>query len=739
MKAPGVLSIGLIVVGLFMLSGVIEAQAQQDSGTVLGTVTDVRTGEPVAFAQILFEETNRSTAADGSGRFELRFLGAGVYTLKAYRIGYEPLIRSVSVPVSDTLRLHLTMSATPLESGEILVEGDRNNTRQLVDAAMEMEGRKLRQNLGTTIAETLADEPGIAMRSMGPAPARPVLRGLGGERLLILEDGGRTGDLSATSTDHAVVIDPLTAERIEVVRGPAALVFGSNTLGGVVNVVRGYIPTSRPNRIQTGITLQGQSVNNGFSGGFGVAAPAGPLAVHADGSMRMAGDMSTPVGPLPNTDLWTGSGSIGASLSGSRGSFGAAGSYYQSEYGIPGGFVGAHPDGVNIELSRTRFEVRTDVVQPVPMIPRMEMRAVFSRYRHREFEANDALGIEFGLLSYHGTALFHFHPNGHMRKGVAGIWSEYRDYASGGFSFTPNSTEWSVAGFGFQDLHFNRFTLQGGLRYDYRQVTPTERIDSSIGLVRQRSFGGVSASLRGMVHPVDHASAGVTLMRSLRLPGIEELYSEGPHLAAYSFEVGNPDLSSEVGWGIETFGGYQGSRVTASAAIYYNIIRNYIYPRNTGTTNVRTLLPIYQQTGAEAAMFGAEAALEIRPYDMIGISASTSYTNGTFTDTRDPLPWIPPLTGKLDASVRIRDYTFGATLKGASRQNRVADLEEPTDGHVVAGAYVQYHITTGLLLHTFDLIVENLTDTEHRDHLSRVKSIMPEPGRNVKLLYKLYF
>jgi iron complex outermembrane receptor protein len=242
-----------------------------------------------------------------------------------------------------------------------------------------------------------------------------------------------------------------------------------------------------------------------------------------------------------------------------------------------------------------------------------------------------------------------------------------------------------------------------------------------------------------MVHPVDHASAGVTLMRSLRLPGIEELYSEGPHLAAYSFEVGNPDLSSEVGWGIETFGGYQGSRVTASAAIYYNIIRNYIYPRNTGTTNVRTLLPIYQQTGAEAAMFGAEAALEIRPYDMIGISASTSYTNGTFTDTRDPLPWIPPLTGKLDASVRIRDYTFGATLKGASRQNRVADLEEPTDGHVVAGAYVQYHITTGLLLHTFDLIVENLTDTEHRDHLSRVKSIMPEPGRNVKLLYKLYF
>ncbi len=731
---------GLIFVMLAAaLFHVAAVRAQGNAGTVAGMVSDASTGEPVAFAQILLEEVNRSIAADASGRFEIRFIPADSYTLKAYRIGYEPLIESIAVPAGDTLMLRLRMTESPLESGEVVVESDRADTRQLTDAAMEMEGRMLRQKLGTTIAETLADEPGFAMRSMGPAPARPVLRGLGGERLLVLEDGGRTGDLSATSTDHAVVIDPLMAERIEIVRGPAALVYGSNTLGGVVNVVRGYIPSSRPRRAFTAASLQGQSVNSGVSGGLGVTVPVGPFALKADGSMRSAGDVATPAGPLQNTDLTTVNGSVGSSISGGWGTGGAAVSYYASDYGIPGGFVGAHPNGVNIEMDRSHLEARAEIVEPMRLVPRLELRGSLSRYHHREFEDENTLGIEYGLLTYDGAALFHVHSNEHVRKGIVGLRGSYRNFASGGYSFTPNSEEWSIAGFGFQDIHFDWTTLQAGIRYDYQQITPLETSDSSIGDVRKRGFGGISASLRGMLHPMEGASVGATVMRSLRVPGIEELYSEGPHLAAYSFEIGNPDLGKEIGWGLETFGRYAGPRWTASLAFYYNHIQNFIYPRNTGTTDVRTLLPIFQQTGAEAEMLGTEAALEIRPHRMVRVGASTSYTRGTLSDAGEPLPWMPPLTGKLDASVRSGDYTIGATFVAAAEQDRVAALEQPTDGYIVVGAYAQYHFTTGSVLHTVDAVVENMTHSEYRDHLSRVKSVMPEPGRNIKLLYKLFF
>lgn len=726
---------------LLVLATAVVAAAgarAQNTGSVAGTVVDAESGDPVGFAQVLLEEANRSATADENGYFEIRFVQPDAYTFKAFRIGYEPLIRSVRVEPGDTLRLTLRMSVTPIEQGEVIVEGIRTPVEQLADAAMQVEGRKLRQNLGTTIAETLDDEPGISMRSMGPAPARPVLRGLGGERLLVLEDGGRTGDLSATSTDHAVVVDPLTAERIEVIRGPAALVYGPNTLGGVVNVVRGYIPSTLPRTVNAGASLQGQSVNDGFSGGFALEAPAGPFALHADGSVRDAGDIATPVGPLANTALTTVNGSVGASLVGEWGHAGLSGSYYESSYGIPGGFVGAHPHGVNIEMQRERVEARAEIFDPAPWVPRVELDGSFSRYAHQEFEADDVLGIEFGLLSYHGSALFHTHQNGHVRKGAVGVWTEYRDYASGGFSFTPNSTEWTVAGFGYQDVHFEGVTLQGGLRYDYRTVRPRATGDASdAGVRRTRTFGGISASLRGLLHPSERLSVGATLMRSLRMPGIEELFSEGPHLAAYSFEIGNADLGVERGWGTEIFGEFQSPRVSGSLAFYHNFIYDFIYPKNTGEMNVRTLLPIYQQTGSEARMLGSEGSVTVRPLGIVSLTGSASYVRGTLTESSEPLPWMPPLTGKFDASYTWNRLTIGGTVTAATDQDRVGEFEEPTDGYVVYGAYLQYYITTGRFLHTLDIGIENLTDTEYRDHLSRLKSVMPEQGRNVKLLYKL--
>ena len=733
-------SIG-VVLFLMAFGTALTAAGQPRQGTVVGTVQDFTTGAPVEFAQILLEEANRSTISDESGVFTLRFIPAGLFTLKAYRIGYEPLIRNVQVPAGDTLRVILQMASTTMEVGELVVEGVREEAQQLTDAALELEGQRLRQRLGTTIAETLEDEPGMAMRSMGPAPARPVLRGLGGERLLVLEDGGRTGDLSGSSTDHAVVIDPMTAERLEVIRGPAALVYGPNTLGGVVNVVRNAVPSSRPDDFHVQLSAQGQSVNSGYAGGAGFWGPIGrSFTLRADGSFRRGSDVGTPEGTLRNTELTTANGSIGASVAQSWGYAGFAASFYSTEYGIPGGFVGAHPNGVDVSARRQHLESRAEVLTPLSWIPRLEWRGTYSRYHHQEFESNGSLGIEYGLLSYHGSIIARTAQYGPFRKGAIGLWAEYRDYAAGGFSSTPPSEESAVAGFAFQDVHFSGLTLQAGVRYDARRVRPrTETVSDEIGPIEARTFGGVSASVSALLHPWREFTIGVTGMRSLRMPGIEELYSEGPHLAAYSFEIGNPMLDRETGYGGELFARYQDGRVSASAAAFANAIKGYIFPRETGELNSRVYLPIYQYSGAEARMVGAEGHASVTLVRGLTLEGSTSYVRGTLVDLDEPIPWMPPLSGSIGLQYGRRALEVGADLRLASSQERLGRFEEPTDGYAVLDLFAQYHFTAGAMLHTLDLGVENVTDVAYRDHLSRVKSIMPEAGRNVKLLYRMYF
>lgn len=723
-----------------LLPALCMAQSPARTGVIAAHVLDAETGVPVDLVQVVLDETNRSATSDDDGRFRMPNLSPGIYTLRAYRIGYETLTRSVRVPAGDTLHLTLYLTGSPVLAGEVVVEGAAGKDERLADPVLALEGSSLRQNLGTTIAETLADEPGIAMRSMGPAPARPVLRGLGGERLLVLEDGGRTGDLSATSADHALVIDPLSAERIELVRGPAALVYGPNTLGGVVNVVRGYIPASRPARVRAGYTLQAESVNRGVATGVSVDAPAGPLAIHADGSCRRAGDVRTPVGALQNTALEACSGAFGGSVVGAWGSAGIAGSYYASDYGIPGGFVGAHPGGVDLSLERRHLAARAEIVNPSIWIPRVELKGDYTWFHQQEFEASGALGTEFGLISYHGSLIAHTRQMGPLHRGAVGIWSEYRNYAAGGLIFTPASTDWTVAAFAYQDVHLGAWAVQGGLRFDYRRVQPKgERMSEQIGYIRARTFQGLSGAVSVLRQVADGLTVGTTFMRSIRVPGIEELYSEGPHLAAYSFDVGDPELDLETGWGAEAVARYERGRGHAHAAVFYNRFGSFIFPRNTGRTDFRTLLPIYQTAGAEAVMRGGEVAGELHLGTAVTLEAGLGYVRGSFAGTDEPIPFMPPLNGRVGVSLDRGPWRAGVVAHLAGRQERVGEFEQPTAGYATMDVYLQRYFQAFGLLHTIDFGIENVTDAEYRDHLSRVKVIMPEPGRNVKLLYRAYF
>ena len=228
-----------------------------------------------------------------------------------------------------------------------------------------------------------------------------------------------------------MAIEPMTTERIEVVRGPRTLRYGSNALAGVVNVVRGYVPSERPDGLGGSVTYQGESVNRGLSGGLTLEQALGPLALRFDSSLRNADDIATPHGVLANTDIRTGNASVGLSLVRPWGHVGASGSLYNSDYGIPPDPESGHPHGVSIDLQRQHLEGRGEILTGPDWLQRLELHHAFSRYQHGEFEASGNLGLEFGVLTHNSGALAHLDRMGPFTNGAIGLWYEYPQLCRG--------------------------------------------------------------------------------------------------------------------------------------------------------------------------------------------------------------------------------------------------------------------------------------------------------------------
>ena len=712
------------------------------TGTLAGHVIDAESEDPIGWVTVVIEELKRTQVSDAEGHFSFSSLPPGQYVLQTLHIGYREARFQVEVAASDTTHFDLEMGHQLLQVPAVVVDGERH-VAPLQEPEMVFSGRKLRQNLSRTIAETIDYEPGIAQRTMGPAPARPVLRGLGGDRLLVLEDGERTGDLSATSSDHAVAIEPMTTERIEIIRGPQTLLYGSNALGGVVNVVRGAVPAERPVSLGGSMFWQGESVSGGLVGGLALTKPLGPLALRLDGSLREAGDMGTPRGTLANTDIRTANTAIGLSLVRPWGYVGLAGSLYESDYGIPPDPLGGHPSGVSIDLARQHVETRGELLNGPDWVKRIELHHTYARYQHGEFEASGALGLEFGVVTHNSGVLFRLNPMGPFENGAFGLWYEYRDYVAAGLNFTPPAEEYAGALFTYQEWTSGPWAVNAALRVDGRRIDPRQARDSrTVGRIQQRDFSGFSGGLSTHYRASKGLTVGTTVMRTFRAPGIEELFSEGPHLAAYAYEVGNGGLDSERGLGLETFAEYHHERGRFHLALFRNAIEGYIYPKNSGQPSLRRAdLLLYQMVGEQVLMDGAEAALDWHIARRLKAAATISYVRGRLTARQnEPLPRVPPLQGRISLDYEpIEALRSTIALRLAADQNRTGPFESSTKGYGVLDLSGQYYRHWSGHLHTFVLTLENVSNAVYRKHLNRVKDILPEPGRNVRLLHKVYF
>lgn len=715
--------------------------AAQDSAVIEGVVVEAETGRPLQGALVRVLGAGREDLTHEGGEFHLLNLPAGRHTIVVERLGYRREVREVAVRARETVHVRIELAQSAIGLPGIIVTGTSRPSLgdRSVRPANVVSAQELTRKLDVTLASTLAHEPGLAVTSVGPATARPVIRGLGGDRVLVLEDGGRVGDLSSTSGDHAVAVEPLTAQRIEVVRGPSALLYGSNAIGGVINVIREEVPSTAPERPTGVVSVQGQSVNRGWAAGAMAHGAMGEYALRGEASHRDASDLRTPAGVLDNTGLRSTTLGAGASRVAGWGHAGVAYRFYDNVYGIPGGFVGSHPEGVEIEMRRHSIQGEAHLRRPAGPFDGFDVRGRYTHYHHTELEAPGIVGTEFGLLTASGEVLGRHGEFGALHNGAIGVRVQWRDYAAGGSTATPPAREWSASGFVLEEVEAGRLTLQGGLRYDWHRVEPLDTmVELDIGDVRTRSFGSVSGSLGALVTVSPVVSIGASVARAYRTPDFAELFSQGPHLAAYSFEVGNPDLAAETGLGLDIFARLSAARFRAEIAAFRNRLDNYIHYRPTGATSP-TGLPIYQAAGADAVLTGAEATATVEPVRRIAVSGTVSYVRGTLLGEDRPLPAMPPLRGHVTVRYERPGWFIGTTVQRTAAQERVGEFETATPGYTLLDVDAGYRWQAFGRVQSVTLKLDNLLDEAVHDHLSRVKDLMPGPGRGASLIYRVVF
>jgi iron complex outermembrane recepter protein len=741
------------------LSAPLRAAARVEPPIVRGTVTD-SAGMPVPSARVTVVSLNRATTTDEAGRFAFRNLPAGTYHLSAVRIGFAPAHADVTVPAAGTevaVAIRMRPSALQLTGVQVTATPTGTDTRDVAQAVTQLSTAELARTIAPTIAQTLASEPGLSVRFNGPAAAAPVIRGLQGDRVLVLQDGARTGDLASSAPDHAVSVDPLTADRVEVVRGPASLLYGNQALGGVVNVISNDIPSSIPSHIDGSFASQVESVNPGGGATAGLTVPLGEtFALVGRGGGRRTDNLRMGGGDqLANSFSRNYYGLGGFGFAGPRANGGVIYRYYHQNYGLPS----EGDELARIEGARKEIEGRSDFTLPSTILNSLRVSGTAQWYAHDEInEETGNVNTSFNLKTQTLDLL------GRTRLGrvtgaigASGILKQYS--ATGDEALTPEANSNGAGAFLYEEIPLRDANgdadavvpkLQLGARYDLYRIESSAG-DPKFGPARSLNFNTFSGSV-GMTVPLTSAfSVSGSLARAFRAPTVEELFSNAVHEALGTFDVGNPDLKAEVNQGGEIIVRGQMRRLNAQLAAYRNTIANFITPNIVKDTTVivdgeTTTLPLNRISQDDALLYGAEGRVEVEVVPHLVLGGMGDFVRGEFSDSKTPLSYIPP--ARLGGLARYDDgvRSLTAELRHGFKQDRIPTAISDEDPAAVATeAYNLVNLTAGYIfnlrgqVNSLTVRVDNVLDEKYRDATSRIKRFAFNPGRNVGLMYKVLF
>jgi iron complex outermembrane receptor protein len=653
---------------------------------------------------------------------------------------------------------------------DIIVTGFRRDRDEILSGISVVSGGELARELRPTIGETLARQPGVSATSFGPNASRPVLRGFQGERVRVLTDGIGSLDASNTSVDHAVAINPLTADRIEVLRGPSALLFGSAAIGGVVNVIDSRIPRRVPDEgAHVAAILTYGSAADERSANATIDVPiAGNWVLHADGNYSRTDDLR--IGGfvlsrelraqaaasddadvralaelrdrLPNTAAETSDLALGLAYVDGDSNFGISVNRYDSLYGVPVRFSlepGAEAEAPRIDVRQNRADARAEIDTGSGFVDSVRFRAGYSDYRHDELEETGEIGTTFLTKGVEGRLEVVQSKRGGWGGGFGVQYFRRHLEVIGEEKFLPENRTSQFGVFAVENYEKGPFRAEAGARFE-RQTVSAEADPDLGNAAMKRSFSALSGSLGASYELAEGIRFGLNGSHAQRAPSAEELFAGGPHAGTQSFEIGDPDLAKEKSWGLEATFNAQGDGYSLSASVFRSWFDNYIFERRTGA--VEDDLPVFQITQADARYFGVELEGSVRLARMGGVTfvadAVADYVRATI-EGAGPAPRIPPfrLMGGLEAqSDRVQGRI---EVERTAGQDRLATFETPTSGFTFVNASVQFKPLRNNDNTSITLAANNIFDVDARRHASFLKDVAPLAGRDIRLTARLNF
>ena len=720
---------------------------QAQNLTVTGTVKSFKSDKPLQSANVVIENTNLGTFTDEDGRFTVKDIQSSEVSVKISMIGFVDTTLSVRTneKTYDLGEIFLKTNILQLSNIDVHAHDDLAQANLLSDVLLS--GKEMQEKMYGSIAQTLQNEIGIAIQSMGQATTRPILRGYSGDRFLITKNGIKTGDLSHSSADHAMSLDLGGVERIEVFRGPRALLFGSNTIGGVVNIEKNSLSSQKLSQSRSYFTSGIDSGNKGLFSSYSIESPWRKNNIRFSIQNRKTNNQITPKGVLENTAINNTEGFLGISrISDDRR---ATFSFERvlMDYGIPGSPEG-HINGVDLKLSKNTQELNYHQDIDFRGFETLNIDQSFIFYSHSEYESSSsapAVRLSQNILSLKSNLV--------GRTKELGSSFDFRYFSAGGFYWTPNTTEIKMSLFGLQENELLGFSTQLSFRAEQSFISPevkTKFSNLEVEDVVNKQFSFISFAGTA-VKEWQNWQWSNTIMRTGKTPDIESLYSDGPHLGSYSYEIGNPYLELERTLGFESSLQYAKNRFSLLMNGYYNQSPSYHQYIKKGDgykpgadwiewgSGAAGWLYIYEMKGVKSEINGGEIQASYLGKNM-DINADFSFVRGLDKTNNTNLSFMPADKFQLTLSTKEnRDLTASIRFTEGFEQSRLGEFETITPGYSLIDIYGSYSFGSSNGNHRLIFNVNNILDEEYYNHLSKIKTIMPEFGRRISLQYRYLF
>jgi iron complex outermembrane receptor protein len=654
----------------------------------------------------------------------------------------------VSAVVSAMPVLSLAQTTDAVVPKVIVTASPFRNTEadQILTPAKVLSGDELRSKVGSSLGETLSGELGVSASAFGAGASRPIIRGLEGARVKMLENGMAVSDVSGLSNDHAVAAEGAVAQQIEILRGPAALLYGSGAIGGLVNVVNERIPTALEPKTTGQAEARYSSVDRGRNLSGTVDGAIGQFALHADGNTRdtsdynipgtrVLGDPDSAAGRLPHSATRERNAGLGGSYIADWGFVGASASHLSNLYGIPS------DEGSRIDQKQTRYDIDSLVRDPFAGFESFKFKAGYTSYEHAELEEDGTPAVLFKNRSVESRAELTHRPIAGLH-GTFGIQTENTHFSAlspeGDADTVPVTHSTSMAAFLVEEARAGDVQLSGGARVESAKRRPVTGLDRTFGL-KSGSVGALWPFRPGY-------GAGVTYSYAERAPATEELYSHGPHDATVTFDIGNPGFRKEASHNMEISLQKTSGLVQWKTNLFRNKVRNFIYGHVTGNMLDGEGNPggdlrerIFEQ--ADATIHGAEAELTYNQYGNGWSGRLFADGSQGRLDHGGSLPLQPATRIGASVAYRAGQLRAGMSFIHANGQNRLASFETsgtPSYNQLNANlSYVQ-RMAGGTDI-TWFVLAKNLLNEDIRLSTSLLKDISPLPGRNIVMGARVHF